>query len=83
MRLGRGPRLLPTDMRGEVIQDQSRYIRAALHEIESHLIVGSILASVIVLLFMRSWRSTLIAAMAIPASIDRHVRGDEGDWTSR
>ena len=61
--------LLPDDVEVTVIQDQSRYILAALHEIEGHLIVGSILASVTVLLFMRSWRSTLIAAVAIPASI--------------
>jgi HAE1 family hydrophobic/amphiphilic exporter-1 len=40
-----------------------------LHEIESHLVTGSILACLTVLLFMRSWRSTLIAAVAIPASI--------------
>ena len=42
---------------------------AALHEIEGHLDLGSILASLVVLLFMRSWRSTLIAAVAIPDSI--------------
>lgn len=57
------------DVRIELIQDQSRYILAALHEIRLHLIMGSILASVVVLLFMRSWRSTLIASIAIPASI--------------
>ena len=59
---------LPADLRVEVIRDQSRYIRAALHEIESHLVLGSILASLVVLCFMRSWRSTLIAAVAIPCS---------------
>jgi len=61
--------LLPDDVEVEVIQDQSRYIRAALHEIENHLISGSILACITVLLFMRSWQSTLIAAVAIPTSI--------------
>ncbi|MBI2205812.1 MAG: efflux RND transporter permease subunit [Candidatus Rokubacteria bacterium] len=60
---------LPGDVRVEVIQDQSRYIHAALHEINIHLILGSVLASLVVLAFMRSWRSTLIAAVAIPASI--------------
>ncbi len=40
-----------------------------MHEIQKHLIVGSILASAVVLLFMRSWRSTLIAAVAIPTSL--------------
>jgi hydrophobe/amphiphile efflux-1 (HAE1) family protein len=60
---------LPPDIKMEVIRDQSRYIDAALHEITRHLVLGSILASLVVLLFMRSWRSTLIAAIAIPASV--------------
>lgn len=68
-RLDRCQRLLPEGVRVTVIQDQSRYILAALHELESHLISGSILACLTVLLFMRSWRSTLIASVAIPASI--------------
>lgn len=60
---------LPADVKLEVIRDQSRYIYAALHEINLHLIIGSILASLVVLLFMRSWRSTIIAAIAIPTSV--------------
>src|SRR5207253_1148513 len=60
---------LPPDVKLEVIRDQSRYIYAALHEINLHLVLGSILASLVVLAFMRSWRSTLIAAVAIPASV--------------
>lgn len=67
--LPRSRDLLPSDVEVEVIQDQSRYIKAALHEIEQHLISGSILACITVLLFMRSWRSTIIAAVAIPTSI--------------
>ncbi|HAM54874.1 MAG TPA: AcrB/AcrD/AcrF family protein, partial [Candidatus Rokubacteria bacterium] len=60
---------IPPDVRLEVIRDQSRYIYAALHEIKIHLILGSILASLVVLLFMRSWQSTVIAAVAIPCSV--------------
>ena len=37
--------LLPTGVRLDVVQDQSRYIEAALHEIQLHLVLGSILAS--------------------------------------
>jgi len=59
---------LPPDVRLEVIRDQSSYIYAALHEITLHLLLGAILASLVVLAFMRSWRSTLIASVAIPAS---------------
>ena len=60
---------LPDDVKVEIIRDQSRYIEAALHEIQTHLVLGSILASLVVLVFMRSWRSTLIAAVAIPCSV--------------
>ncbi|MBL8750484.1 MAG: efflux RND transporter permease subunit [Planctomycetes bacterium] len=60
---------LPPDLRVEVVRDQSRYIRAALHEIEFHLVVGSILAALVVLWFLRSWRATLIAGLAIPTSV--------------
>jgi HAE1 family hydrophobic/amphiphilic exporter-1 len=66
------PRLtgqLPSDVKLEIIRDQSRYIESALHEIQTHLVLGGILASLVVLLFMRSWRSTIIAAIAIPASL--------------
>jgi HAE1 family hydrophobic/amphiphilic exporter-1 len=59
----------PADIKLEVIQDQSRYIYNALHEIQTHLVLGSLLASLVVFLFMRSWRTTAIAAVAIPASV--------------
>jgi len=60
---------LPADIQFEVIEDQSRYIYEALHEINLHLVVGSILASLVVYGFMRSWRATFIAAVAIPTSV--------------
>ena len=60
---------LPADIKFEVIEDQSRYIYEALHEINVHLVLGSILASLVVFAFMRSWRATIIAAVAIPCSV--------------
>ncbi len=60
---------LPADVKLEVIRDQSKYIYAALHEINLHLVLGSLLACLVVLAFMRSWRSTIIAAVAIPTSV--------------
>ncbi len=60
---------MPAGVRLEVVRDQSHYIHAALHEINTHLLLGSILASLVVLAFMRSWRATLIAAVAIPTSV--------------
>jgi HAE1 family hydrophobic/amphiphilic exporter-1 len=53
----------------EIIRDQSRYIYSALHEINVHLVLGSIFACLVVLFFMRNWRSTIIAGIAIPTSV--------------
>src|SRR5438128_7775038 len=60
---------LPPDVNLQIIEDQSGFIYAALHEINTHLIVGSILASLVVFLFMRNWRAMVIAAVAIPSSL--------------
>ena len=60
---------LPPDVAFEVIEDQSRYIFEALHEIRRHLLLGSVLACLVVLTFMRSLRAMLIAAVAIPVSV--------------
>ncbi|OGP21587.1 MAG: RND transporter [Deltaproteobacteria bacterium GWA2_57_13] len=61
--------VLPTDIRTEVIVDQSRFIRRSIEEVKFHLLLGAGLVVLTVLLFMRNWRSTLIASVAIPASI--------------
>ncbi len=61
--------LIPADVKLEIIRDQSRYIYAALHEINIHLVLGSIFACLVVLFFMRNWRSTIIAGIAIPTSV--------------
>src|SRR5437868_12640682 len=64
--LERVQQVVPKDVSLLVIRDQSRYIHSALHEINIHLILGSIFASLVVLAFMKNGRSTLIAAIAIP-----------------
>lgn len=60
---------LPSDVSMELVRDQSTYIYASLHEINVHLILGSILACLVVFAFMRNWRATVIAAVAIPTSV--------------
>lgn len=60
---------LPKGYQMRIIGDNSIFIENSLHAIEEHLIVGSILASIVVFLFLWSFRSTFIAAMAIPTSI--------------
>ncbi|MEO6654635.1 MAG: efflux RND transporter permease subunit [Pyrinomonadaceae bacterium] len=60
---------LPKGFEMRVIGDNSIFIENSLHAIEEHLILGSILASIVVFLFLWSFRSTMIAALAIPTSI--------------
>src|SRR5436190_5846607 len=60
---------LPPGYQMRVIGDNSAFIEYSLHSIEEHLIVGSILASIVVFLFLWNLRTTFIAALAIPTSI--------------
>jgi HAE1 family hydrophobic/amphiphilic exporter-1 len=60
---------LPANVRFEVIGDSSIFIKAAVKSIETHLIEGSILAAIVVFVFLWNFRSTLIAGLAIPTSI--------------
>lgn len=60
---------LPSGVKTELIKEQATYIRASVAALEEHLILGSLLASLIVFLFIRDWRTVLISALAIPTSI--------------
>jgi HAE1 family hydrophobic/amphiphilic exporter-1 len=60
---------LPKDIHTQIVGDQSIFIEAAVSSIKHHLIEGSIFASLIIFLFLANWRTTLIAAVAIPTSI--------------
>ena len=60
---------LPKGFRMQVIGDNSIFIENSLNAIETHLIEGGILASIVVFLFLWNFRSTIIAAIAIPTSI--------------
>ncbi len=61
--------VLPEDFQLTVIRDQSIFIRRNLNEISFHLVLGMILVAGTVHLFLHDWRGTLIASVAIPASI--------------
>ncbi|MBK7928882.1 MAG: efflux RND transporter permease subunit [Bryobacterales bacterium] len=60
---------LPSGVKTELIKEQATYIRASVAALEEHLVLGSLLASLIVFLFIRDWRTVLISALAIPTSI--------------
>lgn len=60
---------LPKDIKTELVGDQSIFIKASLESIKTHLIEGSLFAALVVFLFLWSFRSTFISALAIPTSI--------------
>jgi HAE1 family hydrophobic/amphiphilic exporter-1 len=60
---------LPPDFRITYTRDQSTFIEESFKAVQEHLVLGGIFAAIIVLFFMRDWRATLIAAVAIPTSI--------------
>src|SRR5207248_4432150 len=62
-------KLLPPNVQTEIVGDQSIFIKAAVKSIEHHLVEGGLLAAIVVFLFLWNFRSTLIAAIAIPTSI--------------
>src|SRR6185295_845360 len=60
---------LPPGYDLRIVRDLSEFIEASIHNVEEHLVIGSILAALVVLLFLMNMRSTIIAAIAIPTSI--------------
>src|SRR5512133_100536 len=60
---------LPSDISVRPSRDQSIFIRKSFEEIQDHLLIGGLLAAIVVFLFIRNFRVTIIAALAIPTSI--------------
>jgi len=60
---------LPSDIKVKPTRDQSRFIRKSFEEIQMHLVLGGVLAALVVFMFIRNLRVTLIAGLAIPISI--------------
>ncbi len=60
---------LPPGTSVEVTRDWSVFIREANREVEQHMLLGALLASAVVLLFLNNVRATVIAAVAIPTAI--------------
>ncbi len=62
-------RQLPEGWRLTVERDRAKFILDSIRTVQEHLVVGSILAVLVVLLFLKRWRPTIISAIAIPSSI--------------
>jgi multidrug efflux pump subunit AcrB len=60
---------LPPALRMQPLADQSIFVRAAINGVIREAIIAACLTGLMILLFLGSWRSTLIIAVSIPLSI--------------
>ncbi|MDF2523175.1 MAG: transporter [Clostridiales bacterium] len=60
---------LPKGISIKIADDQSSFINSTLKEIKNNLIEGIITTSIVMFLFMRRWRSSLIVLVAIPTAL--------------
>lgn len=65
----RGEGFFPPDVATQLIQDQAFYVRAAVNGVASAALAGGGLAMVVVFLFLRSFRRTLVIGTSIPIAI--------------
>lgn len=56
-------------IRMEVLDDQSKFIERAIHSVQEHAMIGSVLVIAIIFLFLRDLKSTLIICTSIPISV--------------
>ena len=52
----------------EQVYDETEYIKSSIGLVRQNVVVGGLLAVMVLLLFLRSWRSTLVIGLAIPIS---------------
>ncbi|MBO7213083.1 MAG: efflux RND transporter permease subunit, partial [Rikenellaceae bacterium] len=60
---------LPEDVKLTVSMDNTKYIRESIKEVADSILIAFILVVLIIFLFLRSWRTTLIPVLAIPISL--------------
>src|SRR5262249_27131298 len=59
----------PRNIQARVVYDQASFIDNAVHNVRDAIVVGGLFSVLILLAFLRSWRATLISALAIPTTL--------------
>ena len=67
--LPRLARAIPAGVELRLVQDRTDTIRASIHEVQFTLVLSCVLVVLVVLLFLRTVRATIIAGVALPLSI--------------
>jgi multidrug efflux pump subunit AcrB len=60
---------LPPQLKVHMLMDQSLFVRASINGVVREALIAACLTAAMILLFLGSWRSTLIVAVSIPLSI--------------
>jgi multidrug efflux pump subunit AcrB len=60
---------IPQDLKLSVFGDQSLFVRASIEGVVRETLIAALLTGTVILLFLGSWRSTLIVCISIPLSI--------------
>jgi HAE1 family hydrophobic/amphiphilic exporter-1 len=61
--------MLPSGARLDVVEDQSEFVRGALANVQTNMLLGIVLTALALYLFLGSWRATVIAAVVIPTAL--------------
>jgi multidrug efflux pump len=62
-------RLMPAGVKVTIVSDRTVTIRASVHDVQFTLVLAVVLVTLVVLIFLRSLRATLIAGVALPLSL--------------
>ncbi|CAN5296918.1 efflux RND transporter permease subunit [soil metagenome] len=60
---------LPDDVKLKLLSDQSVYVRATIAGVLREGVIAAVLTAIMILIFLGSWRSTIIVALSIPLSV--------------
>src|SRR3954469_17694349 len=59
----------PRNIRATVVYDQAAFVRSAVDNVRDAILVGGLFSVLVLFAFLRSWRATLISALAIPTTL--------------
>ena len=62
-------KMLPPDVEISIAEDESKFIKDSINEVINNMIIGILLTALVLFIFLHDWKSTLIAALAMPTSI--------------
>lgn len=60
---------LPDDIELDIAFDNTRFVRASINEVEETIFIAFIVVALIIFMFLRDWRVTLVPVLVIPVSL--------------